>query len=83
MQKFRAGVIDECGYLCMTRCGVLSDQRCAHVDRRCGDWCAQFGEPDIDEYPSINDHDTYGGSINICGSRTLHFDSLKDLRHAY
>jgi len=64
------------GLLSIERAGILQRQYCPYHptegQNECGDWCPQFGEPDILERRLI--------SISLCNGKLIKCESLEDKR---
>ena len=58
------------------------EQYCPFVsdDSKCGDWCPQFGEPEIPSVRDVNNNPIGETYLIICQNRVLSFTELKDLR---
>jgi hypothetical protein len=74
------GKINENGHLEIKRGKVIKEQTCPmhRNEPYCGDWCPQFGEPQI----PIKGEDTWSPQINICQGRCLYFSELTDERES-
>jgi len=64
------------GLLSIERAGILQRQFCPYqasdIQNECGDWCPQFGEPDVLDRRLI--------SISLCNGKLIKCESLDDKR---
>jgi len=71
------GRLDEDGRLLILRHKTYTHQYCIYANngrfgKFCGDWCPQFGEPDIKNKCTIH--------LKICQNRILEFSNFEDER---